>query len=103
VAPTPGEFVALEHTLHDMRLYKSGAEIKAMERAATISAEAHCRAMRRAQPGLREYQLEAELLYHFRDQGLPFPPIPPSWAAVPTAAYCITLITTACWRMASWC
>lgn len=75
-AKPPGEFVALEHTLHDMRLYKSGAELKAMERAAAISAEAHCRAMRRAQPGLREYQLEAELLYHFMDQGASFPAYP---------------------------
>ena len=75
-ARPPGEFVALEHTLHDMRLYKSASEIKAMERSARISAEAHCRAMRRAQPGLREYQLEAELVHHFIDQGAMAPAYP---------------------------
>ena len=75
-AKPPGEFVALEHRLHDMRLYKSGAEIKAMQRAAGISAEAHCRAMRRARPGLREYQLEAEMVHHFMDQGAMAPAYP---------------------------
>ena len=33
-AHTPQEFVALDHSLHDMRLYKSRAEISAMRRAA---------------------------------------------------------------------
>ena len=31
---TPGEFIALDHQLHDMRLYKSAAEIKVMRQAA---------------------------------------------------------------------
>ncbi|TVP54909.1 MAG: Xaa-Pro aminopeptidase [Halomonadaceae bacterium] len=72
-AKPPGEFVALEHSLHDMRLYKSAAELKVMERAAAITAEAHCRAMTRSAPGLREYQLEAELHYTFMDHGARHP------------------------------
>ncbi|WP_154587489.1 M24B family metallopeptidase, partial [Bordetella pertussis] len=36
---------------------------------AKISAAAHQRAMRAARPGMREYELEAELLYEFRRQG----------------------------------
>lgn len=75
-AKPPGEFVALEYTLHDMRLYKSAAEMRVMERAGRISADAHCQAMRRARPGLREYQLEAELLYHFLDEGASAPAYP---------------------------
>ncbi len=75
-AHPPGEFVALEYTLHDMRLYKSGAELKIMARAAEISAEAHRRAMARAHPGLREYQLEAELTYCFLDHGASAPAYP---------------------------
>ena len=70
---TPGEFVALDHQLHDMRLYKSAAEIKVMRNAAKISAKAHIQAMQFCKPGLYEYQLEAELLHSFMHQGARFP------------------------------
>jgi len=70
---TPGEFVALDHQLHDMRLYKSAGEIKVMRKAAQISAKGHIRAMQFCKPGLYEYQLEAELLHHFMQQGARFP------------------------------
>lgn len=75
-AQPPGEFIALEHYLHDMRLYKSAAEIRVMEQAAQISAEAHCRAMRLCRPGLHEYQLEAELVGHFMRRGSRSPAYP---------------------------
>ncbi len=68
-ARTPEEFVSLEHLLHDLRLYKSRAEIAAMKQAARISVEAHRRARRRAAPGVFEYEVEAELLGHFRAHG----------------------------------
>lgn len=68
-ARTPGEFVALEHLLHDLRLYKSRSEVAQMRRAAKVSIEAHRRAMRRARAGAYEYELEAELLGHFRAHG----------------------------------
>ncbi len=70
---TPGEFVALDHILHDMRLYKSAAEIKAMRKAALISSDAHRRAMRFVRPGVHEYQVEAELLHEFMTQGARYP------------------------------
>lgn len=70
---TPGEFVALDHLLHDMRLIKSSAEVKAMRKAAEISAAAHQRAMQVCQPGMCEYQIEAELLHSFMRQGARFP------------------------------
>ncbi|MFP3873210.1 MAG: Xaa-Pro aminopeptidase [Thiohalophilus sp.] len=73
---TPGEFVSLEHHLHDMRLYKSSNEIKAMRKAARISAQAHIRAMQACKPGLYEYQIEAELLHAFMHQGARFPAYP---------------------------
>ena len=63
---TPGEFVALDHLLHDMRLYKSKEEIKIMRRAAKVSAQAHVRAMQQCRPGLMEYQIEAELMHVFK-------------------------------------
>lgn len=68
-AHPPGEFVALEHSLHDLRLYKSAAEIKVMAKAGEISAEAHCRAMKRAKQGGFEYNLEAELIHTFMSHG----------------------------------
>lgn len=70
---TPGEFIALDHLLHDMRLIKSSHELKAMRKAAAISAAAHCRAMQTCKPGMWEYQIEAELLHSFMQQGARFP------------------------------
>ncbi|MDD5113229.1 MAG: Xaa-Pro aminopeptidase [Methylobacter sp.] len=69
-AVAPGELVSLEHILHEMRLFKSTAELKLMRRAAEISAAAHSNAMQKCKPGLYEYQIEAELLYHFAQNGL---------------------------------
>tara|TARA_R110002051_G_scaffold186292_1_gene255712 strand:- start:100833 stop:102128 length:1296 start_codon:yes stop_codon:yes gene_type:complete len=68
-ATPPNEFVALDHLLHDMRLYKSAAEIKVMQAAAEISAQAHVRAMQVCRPGAYEYQLEAELQHTFMRHG----------------------------------
>jgi len=66
---TPQEFIALDHLLHDMRLFKGREEISAMRRAAKISVEAHKRAMRLARPGLYEYEVEAEFRHEFRRNG----------------------------------
>lgn len=63
---TAHEFVALDHLLHDMRLYKSRPELDTLRRAAQIAARAHVRAMRSCRPGLMEYQVEAEILHEFR-------------------------------------
>ena len=65
----PLEFVALDHYLHDMRLYKSRSEIKAMRTAARISAKAHRRAMQVCRPGMMEYQLEAEITHECARHG----------------------------------
>ncbi|MEE9551811.1 MAG: Xaa-Pro aminopeptidase [Gammaproteobacteria bacterium] len=73
----PDEFISLTHILHDMRLYKSRHEIIAMRKAAKISAAAHKRAMQVCNPGLMEYQIEAELIYEFTQQGARAPAYPP--------------------------
>ena len=62
----PQEFVALDHVLHDMRLYKSRAEIELMRESARIAAAAHVRAMRFCRPGRQEYEVMAELVHEFR-------------------------------------
>ncbi len=65
----PQEFVALDHLLHDMRLYKSRGEISAMRKAARIAADAHKKLMAACRPGIMEYELEAELLHVFKRNG----------------------------------
>jgi len=59
----PGEFVALDHLLHEMRLYKSFTEIKMMKKAASVSSHAHERLMKICKPEMMEYQLEAEFVH----------------------------------------
>ncbi len=66
----PGELVSLEHLLHEMRLFKSTEELKLMRRAAEVSGIAHIRAMQKCQPGLYEYQIEADVVHEFMQQGL---------------------------------
>ncbi|MDD4916096.1 MAG: Xaa-Pro aminopeptidase [Methylococcales bacterium] len=66
----PGELVSLEHIIHEMRLFKSREELNLMRRAAEISAKAHIRAMRYCKPGMHEYQIEAEILHEFIQNGL---------------------------------
>lgn len=65
----PYEFVSLDYLLHDMRLYKHRDELRLMRKAAKISVQAHIDAMQACEPGVYEYQLEAELLYRFNRQG----------------------------------
>jgi Xaa-Pro aminopeptidase len=60
------EFVALNHVLDDMRLYKSRAEQVRLRRAAQIAVGAHRRAIRFAQPGRMEYEVMAEVMHEFR-------------------------------------
>ncbi|CAH2937535.1 MAG: Xaa-Pro aminopeptidase (EC [uncultured Paraburkholderia sp.] len=59
--------------LDDMRLIKDEHELAIMRRAGQISAQAHRRAMAACHPGVREYELEAELLYTFRKFGAQAP------------------------------
>lgn len=75
-AHPPGEFLALTHLLHDQRLYKSAAELKLMRRAGEIAAAAHVRAMQLVEPGMYEYQLEAEYLHEFMRNGARSPAYP---------------------------
>ncbi len=73
----PGEFVDLNHLLHEMRLFKRPEEIRLMKRAAKVSTQAHRRAMQTCRPGLMEYEIEAELLHEFKKGGSQSPAYPP--------------------------
>ena len=61
----PEEIHALDHMLHDMRLYKSREELSAMRRSAKVAIEAHEHAMKLCAPGLNEADIHAELLHTF--------------------------------------
>jgi Xaa-Pro aminopeptidase len=65
-AQPPHEFLELGHLLDELRLFKSPAELRLMQRAADISVKAHEAAMRAAKPGVREYELQAEIERVFR-------------------------------------
>jgi len=69
----PGEIRDIRRFLDDMRLIKDEHEIATMKRAATISSQAHRRAMSATRPGMHEYELEAELIHEFRRQGAQSP------------------------------
>ncbi len=65
----PVEFIALDHYVHELRLFKSRSELKTMRKAAAISAKAHRRAMCVCREGMREYELEAEILHECASLG----------------------------------
>jgi Xaa-Pro aminopeptidase len=62
----PSEFLALDFILHDMRLFKSKAELALMRQAAAINVVAHKRAMQICAPGQYEYQVAAEFDHEFK-------------------------------------
>lgn len=61
----PGEFLVLDHLLHEMRLIKSKAEIDIMRESGQIAVRAHKRAMQVCKPGMNEYEIEAEFMHEF--------------------------------------
>lgn len=68
-AHSPGEFLVLDHLLHEMRLIKSKAELDLMRTAGQIAVRAHKRAMSVCKPGKFEYELEAEFMHEFFRSG----------------------------------
>ncbi|MEP6847648.1 MAG: aminopeptidase P N-terminal domain-containing protein, partial [Acidobacteriota bacterium] len=53
----------------EMRLRKAPEEVDMMQKAATISAEAHILAMKKTKPGMNEFQVESLIEAYFRDNG----------------------------------
>lgn len=69
----PNDICDVRHILDEMRLFKDEQELALMRHAAKISAGAHCRAMQKTNPGMYEYEIEAEILHEFRRQGAQAP------------------------------
>jgi len=65
----PYELVDLSHLLYEQRLIKRADEISIMRKVGKMSAAGHRRAMQMCQPGLFEYQVQAELECEFRKAG----------------------------------
>ncbi|RLM24506.1 Xaa-Pro aminopeptidase [Brenneria alni] len=70
---TPPTLTDWRPWVHDMRLFKSPAEISLMRRAGEITALAHTRAMQTCRPGMFEYQLEGEIHHEFTRHGARYP------------------------------
>ncbi|MDJ0806277.1 MAG: Xaa-Pro aminopeptidase [Gammaproteobacteria bacterium] len=75
--PGPVEIVALDHYLHEMRLFKSRSELKVMRQAARVSALAHKKVMQVCTEGVWEYQLEGTFVNACIQQGARFQAYPP--------------------------
>jgi len=88
----PAALRDLSRVLDELRLVKDAGEIDTLRCAARISAGAHVRAMRfcaerlrGGAAGVREYEIEAELLHEFRRHGAQSPAYPSIVAAGPNA------------------
>jgi len=62
--------------LHEMRVFKSAAEVAGMRRAVEVSGLGHVAAMRHARPGMHEYEVEAIVEYVFAKNGAQAPSFP---------------------------
>lgn len=73
----PQETVHLDRMLNELRLFKSPAELEALQTSADIAMQAHRHAMQSCRPGLWEYQLAAQIQHTFMQAGAQaaYPPI----------------------------
>ena len=94
--------VALDHLLHDMRLYKSRAEISAMRSSANVAVKAHKAAMQVVRPGMFEYEVEAEFANEFRrnDAWMSYNPIVVA-VLMPAPSLCREQGSAGRWRSAA--
>ena len=68
----PKKIVALHSVTQKLRLIKSNYEIGLIKEAAKVSIIGHEKAMQKAQPGLYEYELDAEIKYIFNKNNMHF-------------------------------
>jgi Xaa-Pro aminopeptidase len=82
----PNALLDPREILHEARLYKSPEELHTMRRAIAISAKAHAAAMRNAQGGMMEWEIEALVDYNFRKRGAAGPSYPSIIASGPNGS-----------------
>jgi Xaa-Pro aminopeptidase len=71
--------------LHEMRVFKSAADVEGMRRAVAITREAHIAAMACSRPGMHEYEIQAIVEYVFTSRGAQYPAYPSIVASGPNA------------------
>jgi Xaa-Pro aminopeptidase len=59
----------VEPIIHELRLFKSAAEIEALSYSTETAATAHIAAMKVCRPGMFEYEIQAELTYVMQKHG----------------------------------
>ncbi len=69
VSGMPSAVVDVRDLVYTARLTKSDEEIEILKKACQISSQAHILAMQHCRPEIYEYELQALLEYHFRQQG----------------------------------
>lgn len=72
----PHQFIDLRVILDEDRLIKTTEELALIRKACDISSHGHIQAMQRCQAGMKEYEIEAILLYEFYRQGSRSPAYP---------------------------
>ncbi|MGM0554782.1 MAG: aminopeptidase P N-terminal domain-containing protein, partial [Myxococcota bacterium] len=69
----PSAIVDARDIVNDMRVVKTAEEIERMRASVELTAEAHVLAMQNCKPGIKEYELQALIEYHFRRNGAEYP------------------------------
>ncbi len=67
----PSHISDLDQVLHELRLFKSDAEIGFMKTAAQISVQGHLKAMQAVLSSEYEYQVQAQMEAEFKNEGSP--------------------------------
>jgi Xaa-Pro aminopeptidase len=83
--PTPLGIEDPGPLLHELRLRRSDEELERQRRACRISRDAHLEAMRYAEPGSYEYEVQAALEFVFKKEGAPRNAYPSIVASGPNA------------------
>jgi Xaa-Pro aminopeptidase len=65
----PKTLVDITEYIHEMRLIKSTEEVVRIKKAADITCQAHIEAMKMAEPGINEAEIEAVIEFIFRREG----------------------------------
>ncbi|MFC2167471.1 aminopeptidase P N-terminal domain-containing protein [Acidobacteriota bacterium] len=73
---SPKKIVDLTEIIYEMRVIKSASEIEFIKKAVDITCQAYIEAMKAAQPGMNEAEIEAVIEYVFRKEGAAGPGFP---------------------------
>ncbi len=67
----PEQIIDPTPIIHEMRIFKDSFEIKRLKKTIDITCDAHIEAMKAAEPGMNEYELNAIINYIYQKNGSP--------------------------------